>query len=1035
MLVAAVVLLVAATTLLGVASLLLGATQDRAFSEEIESTKPQDVDVTAFLVGLAGSDLEATRTDARDLVRDVLAPMDPTLTSSATTRMRMLDSLDGLGYLAASSAFDQVADLTSGHWPAATGSGPLEAVMPDAVASQAGLALGDDVTLGPETGVGGADQPVTVVVVGTFRPRTGAGWDSDPLSGAGYDPAYSDGSIAAPAYGPFVVSDPALLASGSSIWGVRVTAHPDLRLADDASLGAAAASLGDASARLSARVGDRVRITRVASDLPHTVTRVHAEQATTRSTVLVVLLLGLVLSLAALLLAGRLVAAVRDDERALLVGLGLGRGQQLVAALIEAVLLATVSAVLAVPAAALGHSLLTHLPAMRAAGLSQDPTVTGSLVLTVVASAVLLTLALVLPALDTRSTGTPTRRRAAARSGVDLLLLAVATAAWWELHSQPAMAETSGDLALTVAPVLWLVGVTTVAVRTVPLILGVVARAGARSPALVLPLAANQAARRPHTGTAMVLLATSVAAATFGIALHATWERSQEDQAALRVGTDLALALPAPATPEDAAAVVAATGSSVVSAVTDRSFALGRYLGNAGSPPVLVATDSRLAGALLRGRLDGTTWGRIGARLSPGSPVEGVPLADGSGMELQGESPAGVPLSVTPSVVVEDTSGFRSAVSATPVRLDGRPHPVRWQRALGSGQVVALHLEVDGNPGDYPRRETLVPLSLELDVPGAAASTGATSWEVQSLGAHSPVHGPSVAVQSTASGTVLRTSAQVDLSYLAYTTAELLATAFEEPPVVPVAVSQQLADAVGAKVGGEISATVGGAVLPLRVTAIVPTVPSAPGRIAVLADEDMLSRALIRAGRLDPLVDGWWVADPTPQTVRAVQALQLGDVTTRPDVTTQLAEGPLRVSVPAVLVLLVLAGITLLLAGAGLLVSADQRRRSAEVARLRALGLTRREARRLLFAEHVAFLVPLVLVGALVGAVAAVLLGPSLIRSDVGAAPVPSAVVAWPWWTEGGLLGGLVLGCVLIAAAVAVLHVRRAETTLLRAGD
>ncbi len=182
-------------------------------------------------------------------------------------------------------------------------------------------------------------------------------------------------------------------------------------------------------------------------------------------------------------------------------------------------------------------------------------------------------------------------------------------------------------------------------------------------------------------------------------------------------------------------------------------------------------------------------------------------------------------------------------------------------------------------------------------------------------------------------------------------------------------------------------------------------------------------------------MDGWWVADPTPQVVDALQATQLGEVTTREGVGTQLAEGPLRVTVPAALVLLVLAGAALLLAGAGLLASADQRRRSAEVARLRALGLTRRSARRLLFAEHVAFLVPLVLVGALVGAAAAVLLGPSLIRSDIGAAPVPSAVVSWPWWTEAGLLAGLLLGCVVIAAVVAVLHVRRAETAHLRAGD
>ena len=143
----------------------------------------------------------------------------------------------------------------------------------------------------------------------------------------------------------------------------------------------------------------------------------------------------------------------------------------------------------------------------------------------------------------------------------------------------------------------------------------------------------------------------------------------------------------------------------------------------------------------------------------------------------------------------------------------------------------------------------------------------------------------------------------------------------------------------------------------------------------------------------------------------------------------------MRVTVPAALVMLVAAGGVLLLTGAGLLVSADQRRRSAEVARLRALGLTRRGAWRLLFAEHVAFLVPLVLVGAVIGAVAAFALGPSLIRSDIGAAPVPGAVVSWAWSAEAGLVGGLLLGCIVIAAVVASVHVRRAETAQLRVGD
>src|SRR4029079_16377151 len=86
------------------------------------------------------------------------------------------------------------------------------------------------------------------------------------------------------------------------------------------------------------------------------------QRPASRSLVLVTGLLGATLSLTALLLAGRLVAALRDEGRVLLVALGASPRQQLVATGFEAVLLALVAAALALPAVALVHSLLTHLP-------------------------------------------------------------------------------------------------------------------------------------------------------------------------------------------------------------------------------------------------------------------------------------------------------------------------------------------------------------------------------------------------------------------------------------------------------------------------------------------------------------------------------------------------------------------------------------------------------------------------------------------------------------------------------------------------
>ena len=78
---------------------------------------------------------------------------------------------------------------------------------------------------------------------------------------------------------------------------------------------------------------------------------------------------------------------------------------------------------------------------------------------------------------------------------------------------------------------------------------------------------------------------------------------------------------------------------------------------------------------------------------------------------------------------------------------------------------------------------------------------------------------------------------------------------------------------------------------------------------------------------------------------------------------------------------------------------------------------------------------PLVLVGELVGVLASVALGPNLVRSDVGAGPVPPAATAWPWTAELCLLAGVLVACVAVAAMVAVAQVSRARPARLREGD
>jgi predicted lysophospholipase L1 biosynthesis ABC-type transport system permease subunit len=548
----------------------------------------------------------------------------------------------------------------------------------------------------------------------------------------------------------------------------------------------------------------------------------------------------------------------------------------------------------------------------------------------------------------------------------------------------------------------------------------------------VLPLASSQAARRPYAGVALVLLAMAAASATFGIALHATWERSQDDQAALRVGTDLALALSSPATDREAAAIATATGGSAASAVTDRPLALGRYVGDTGSPPRLVAVDSRRAGQLLRGRLDGRrTWGDVGDQLAPGRSVAGVRLSSG-GVSVEGAAPHGVAVTVTPTLVVQDASGFRRTASADAVRLDGRSHQLRGLGDVEGTRLVAARLTLS-SPGS--RAVGAGKVSVALSVTGSGARL-TPSWHVRALGGRdSPVQGSAVRAARSADGMTIRTTAQVDLQFLSFSDANLLATAFATPAVLPVAVSQLLADQVGVKVGGRFSATVGDTEVPLRVATVVPTVPSQPGNPAVLADADTLSRMLIGAGSLEPAVDAWWVADPAPGAARALTRLDLGEVTSRSDVAAQLGQGPLRASIPAALTLLVVAAALLLLAGAALVIGADRPARSAEVARLRALGLGRGGATRLVLTEHGILLGVLVMTGSVVGAVSSLALGPSLIRSDVGIAPVPSAVLEWPWVRVIGVVAGVLVGCLVIAAIVTVFVVRRSGAAQLREVD
>ncbi|GAA4620492.1 hypothetical protein GCM10023196_004700 [Actinoallomurus vinaceus] len=1045
------------STLLGAYALLVTRTADQALEAAASRAAPDDVDTTAYAVTVRGPDARSVAGDTRGVLASAFAPFAATTAARASSVMRSLplrragrDGVQAETYLSGVEDLAARAQLTAGRWPRATAdaahpAAPLEAVVLEPTARLLGLTLGGRVHLGAEL-AGDPGPAVDVTVVGVVRPRPGTGWDRDTLAAAGYDLAYHDGHSIGPvhAYGPFIVDLADLLAGGSTIDRLEITAHPDLSNPTRRDLDTVADATLGADRRLARTLGDRVKAERVTSRLPSTLEAARDQQQVTAATVLAVAVLAGVLTAAALALAGRLTAGARADETALLSDLGAGRGQSAAAATVEAGALAVLAAALAMPASSALHAGLTHLPPLAGAGLATRPSVTGAQVLAVAGGALALAAVLVVFAVRPAAAVSERRHRREllARSGADLLLVAFAAVAWWQLRAQPTGAGSRADTVRVLAPALLLAAGAALALRlAVPALRGA-DRLARRARGLVFPLAAFEAARRPQAVAAGLLIGLACAAGTFGIAFDATWQRSQHDQADLSVGTDLALTLTAPPVTGQGAAVRAATGGTV-SPATDRGIVVGQWLGSAGDVPRLVAVDTTRAGALLRGRLNGgRSWRNVAAALAPAARATGVAVPAGAALTLTGTAVGATPLTVTPRLLLQDATSLRTTCTGPPIRLDGRAHPLPACATAGGLRLVAVSLPFaadETTPGaaspDAPAGDSRV--SVTLAVPGAPASAGtapAPPWTATSA-PPSPgqLADPAVALTSTPAGTKLRMTTTVSLKGPPNAARDLVATAFPAPGPVPVAVSARFADEVGAKRGSRLSLTVGTTPVPASVTEVLPTIPAAPGAAAVLADLDALSRALVVGGTLDFPVDAWWVGHPTQAdaAVRAT-ALHLGTVTTRAAETARLTSAPLRAGLPAALRLLVPAAALLLLAGVILHVTYDLQVRAHEAARLAGLGMSRREIRTVLLGQHVGILLPLLTAGAAVGALAARIVAPLLVRSDTGAAPVPAALPSWPWATETALFALLLAGCTLAVTAVVTVRARRVDAAHLR---
>ncbi|WP_405426032.1 permease [Micromonospora sp. NBC_00617] len=1031
-------------TLLGTCTLLVTRTAERALEVAMARAAPAAVDVTVYTGAVEGRDARSVAADTRTVMTSALAPFPVTTTARASTVLRALPpalargtTVPAQAYLSGLDDLPARAELITGRWP----QHPGDAVLLESTAGLLGLTPGSRVRLGAE--LAHAPVPaVDVTVVGVVRPLPGRGWDRDPLAAAGSATGYRDGRFLQPvnAYGPFLVNLADLLTTGATVDRMEITAHPDLSHPNRRDLETMAGAVGGADRRLGGTLGDRVTLARVSSDLALTLRAADDQRHVTAAVVLAIAVLGGVLAATALVLAGRLTAGIRADETALRSALGTSPRQLAATATLEAGIVAAVAAALAIPASAAVHAGLTHLSPLDDAGLTVRPAITGVQVLAVAGGALVLTA--VLTVLAIRPVPAPgdrrTRRELLARSGADLMLALFAVAGWWQLQAQPTAASPRADAVRMLAPALLLTAGAALALRVVLPALRGADRLAYRARGLALPLAVSESARRPQAVAAGLLVGLACAGGTFGLAFDATWHQSQRDQAALSVGTDLVLTLGTTPVPGDGAVVSAATAGAVSPAL-NRGTAVGQWLGTAGDAPRLVAVDTTRADALLRGPVDSDRgWADVGATLAPRTRVTGLAVAAGAPLVLSGTAAGGASLAVTPRLLLQDATGLRTSCTGPAVPLDGRKVRLPACATADGLRLVAVALPVTADAGDEPVATAgPVAVAVTLTVPPtgpADKSADGSAWTATSAPpVPSKLSNLSVLLSPTPTGTALRMAATVDLGGADDAARTLVATAFADPGPVPVAVSARFASEVGVDSGSQLSVTVGTTPVPIVVTEVVPTVPSAPGAVAVLADLDTLSRARAVTGDLTFPVDAWWVGHPAGAgAAERATALHLGTVTNRAAETARLTGGPLRAGLPAALRLIVPAAALLLLAGAVLHVTCDLQVRAVEVARLRGLGMSRRGIRAVLLGQHVGVLLPLLAAGAAVGALATRIVAPLLVRSDTGAAPIPAAQPQWPWPAETALLAVLLAGCLLAVAVVVTVQVRRADAAHLR---
>jgi hypothetical protein len=940
------------------------------------------------------------------------------------------------------------AKLLGGQWPGAVRvDDTVPAAVPEAVAASLRLAVGSTLDL-TDAITGGSTR---IRIVGIYRPLgTGSAYAVlDQIPGTGV-------RRAAPffTYGPFDV-DPVVFANGlvtpdQTSWDIQPSPLVLASRGPDADL--AATHTLNSALQNSATLGT----TQVATTLTTQLSALAAAGNTARTELAGVALVLLALTMAALIITARPLGAQREAETYLLALRGRSRRQAALANVGEAATLGVVTMLAAAPAGTLLAVFLGRDGPQGTGGIVGDAAAAagpplnaalppGDAWLAVLGVALFAAAILIIAAARGFSptgrlerAGRQSRLASTARAGVDLAVLALAAAAYWQLRSLSA--GTPADALLVLAPALALLACALLCLRLLPLLAGFGDRLAARGRRMGSALAVWQISRRPrqHAGPAL-LIVLAVASGTFALCQHATRQHSIGDQSDYTAGAQVRLDI-------DGSSFAPAVSGAVVA---DRSVRAAtpviRTTGYNGS--AVLAMDSRTAPATVLTRPDqySSSQAALWADLRAGAPnattLPGRPTTVGLTATLSRPSSAtggvsGAQLALT----VEDSLDRFIQLTALPMPDDGSSHPLAFPIPPGADyplRVAEISLTYPA-PEAQTANETLTVSALGTSAGSTALPLGGWTEQVQSIDLQQAVTAmrsgasgvPAAIAQpagsptgSGAGGWSLGFSPGYGLVPYSTVPAQVTLTIAPTAPATPsvLATGSFLASS-GLTIGSLTQVAADGLTIPARIAGSVAAFPTISGTDltgGLILDDDALQYRLLDQGLTPLTATSYWL-NTADGTVPAGLPEGGVTVTTRAATEAALADDPITQLIQQSLIALGVTTGILAIAALWAAVAAARRERADQEAVLIALGVSGRRQALLQAAEILTVAGPAAVAGLAVGILLSRLMLPYLTLTSAATIPVPSVVIVVSWLPSLALAAAMVAGPALVAALAGV---------------